>query len=139
KTQEDMNGDENGMEGMEEENGKDTPMTAGAPGVAATPRVAPVVKRGGVLVAPPIRPIPVVKLPPGFVRAPTLVAPQPPIITHSNEQRLFERDILHVRDVIKPQPSVNNHLITNNLVTNHRYKTNIINRPSFANIVHVRA
>lgn len=104
----------------------------GAPGVAGQPGIAadgPV----GAVAAPAVAavPVPVVQAPGAVTVAPTIYEELPPVVTHTAEAHQVERDILHIQNVVRNTPMVEEHVVATNHHTRHLLQTNIINQSSF--------
>lgn len=82
-----------------------------------------------------VQALPSMRLATRHVFSPGVVERLPTIVSHSAEDRNFEREIQHHRVIHRPQLSLNKHLIRNNLNLNHTYWTKIINHPMSANQV----
>lgn len=104
----------------------------------ATPvavEAAPVAVEAVPVVEPVPVPIPVVELPPQFVREPDLVNPMPTTVVNTGEQRNFSQLVEHYREIWQPQENVRVHNINNTLGVHHRYRQRVINAPVARTVV----
>ncbi|MCA9508311.1 MAG: hypothetical protein KC505_07825 [Myxococcales bacterium] len=78
---------------------------------------------------------PVVKLPPRYVHVPSIVERQPTVVTTSDEDREYVRDIYHNRTKHIMEPSRHIHTINKKLTNRHLYHTKVVHHPTNCNQV----
>jgi hypothetical protein len=78
---------------------------------------------------------PVIDLPPQFVRVPSEVVAQPPVITNTGEQINYRQPVLFEKEIREIQPNVNLHHVQKNLLIDKKYHTTVIRQPIASEVV----